>query len=121
MAAKKAPEENQPPNVGQLLRTHIKTKRLFRSALARKLNRSYVTVQGYEKKASLHVSVLWELSMAMKHNFLLDIASQLPKEFSTYAPQDTTAEDRIRDLETENEHLKSQVDLLKEVLAMRPV
>jgi len=50
--------------------------------LACKPGRTFRTLAGYEKNSAIQTAVLWELCHALKHNFFLDIACQLPAEFT---------------------------------------
>jgi hypothetical protein len=105
------------PHIGNMLRTHIKKHRLFRSVLARMLGRDYSTVHKYEKKQSLHCKLLWELSLAIKHNFFADLAAQLPPDFTTTAPDPTLPlQERIAALEEENKVLTTKVETLMAVM-----
>ncbi|MBK5214672.1 MAG: hypothetical protein JJE55_13535 [Flavobacteriaceae bacterium] len=105
------------PHIGNMLRTHLKKHRLFRSVLARMLGRDYAVVLKFEKKDSLQCSLLWELSMAIKHNFFADLAAQLPPDFSTDAPDPTLPfQERIAALEEENRLLNAKVETLMAVV-----
>ncbi len=105
------------PHIGKMLHTHIKKHRLFRSVLARILGRDYSTVHKYEKKETLQCKLLWELSLAIKHNFFADLAAQLPPDFTSYAPDTTLPlQERIAALEEENKVLKTKVETLMAVV-----
>jgi transcriptional regulator with XRE-family HTH domain len=84
---------------GEMLRKYIKTKRISKAALSRKMNIIDNTILRYEKSAALKSNHIFELSVAMEHNFFLDIAALLPKNYSTDAPIDTTLSDKIAQLE----------------------
>ena len=116
MIENKAEDEQEAPNIGLIIKRLFKEKRIYRSALSRKLKVRLNTVMDYEKRASMQTLPLWNLSVALKHNFFLDIAHQLPSDFMTFAPVNTTLPDRIAALEKENELLKAQLDILKEVM-----
>ncbi|WP_432672431.1 hypothetical protein [Flavobacterium sp. SM2513] len=115
-------EDNTPlgselvPDIGAFIARYFKEKRTYKSALARKLKVRPQTVLGYRQKKSMQTQTIWTLSLELKHNFMKDLADQLPKEFSTFSPKDTTLQDRIAALETENELLKAQLAVLKEVM-----
>jgi hypothetical protein len=107
----------QLPHIGNMLRTHIKKHRLFRSVLTRILGKPYSVVLRYEKKESLQCSLLWELSIAIKHNFFADLAAQLPPTFTTNAPDPTLPlQQRIAALEEENKLLNAKVETLMAVV-----
>ena len=113
MAAK---EEVKAPNIGSMLRTYYKKHKINRAALARKLNLHRVTVAKYDARSSLQVHILWDVAVALQHNFFADLAAQLPKSYTTYVPEDTTQAQRIAQLEDENKILAGQLELLKGVM-----
>ena len=108
--------ETTAPNIGALISRVYKEKRTYKSALARKLGVRPTTALNYAKKTSMQTTTLWKLSLILRHNFLKDLADQLPKEFSTYAPKDSSLANRIALLEQENELLKAQLAVLKDVM-----
>ncbi len=113
MAAKK---ELNAPNIGSMLRVHYKKRKINRAALARKLNLHRVTVANYDARSSLQVRILWDVAVALQHNFFADIAAQLPPAYTTNIPEDTTQAQRIAQLEEENKILAGQLELLKGVM-----
>lgn len=117
MATQNYNSQKSGPDIGQMLTEYIEERRISKASLSRKLQRSQVTVHKYMKRSSLQAEILWQLSTAMKHNFFLDLAAQLPPEFSTKAPDPTLPlQDRIAVLEEENKLLHAKVDTLMEVV-----
>jgi hypothetical protein len=108
------------PHVGELINAFIKKNRWPKSVIARKTLRSPVTIEGFLKRPSLQIAILWEISHATHYNFIADLAAQLPVDYGSNAPNATQAlEDRIAQLEQELEKMTDERDLLKEVLAKR--
>lgn len=58
--------------------------------------------------------------MALKHNFVSDIAAQMPAAFSTDAPADTSKDARIRELEEALLKVTTERDVLERVMGGRP-
>ncbi|PHR13909.1 MAG: hypothetical protein COA40_05240 [Aequorivita sp.] len=117
MSSKKFTLEEYPlPHLGTKLKEHIKTRRISKAALARAINKKDQEILRYQKRNSFQCALLWELSLVMKHNFFMDLAVQLPQEFSTYAPVDTSKDDRIAQLEDEVKMLTRERDLLSGIL-----
>ena len=104
------------PEIGPIVARYFKEKRTYKSALSRKLGVRPQTVLDYRKKKTMQTQTIWSLSLALKHNFLKDLADQLPKEFTSFSPPDTTLQDRISVLEKENELLHAQLSILMEVM-----
>ena len=109
-------ESESVPDIGLIIARYFKEKRTYKSSLSRKLGVRPQTVLEYRKKKTMQTQTIWTLSLALKHNFLKDLADQLPKEFTSFSPQDDTLQDRIAALEKENELLKAQLSVLKEVI-----
>ncbi|MBT0608622.1 hypothetical protein [Aequorivita echinoideorum] len=108
--------KTKAPDVGSMLQMHYKKHKINRAALARKLNLHRVTVAKYDQRSSLHVRVLWDVAIALEHNFFADIAAQMPKEYATNVPQNNVQAERIAALEAENALLKSKVETLMQVV-----
>ena len=106
-----------PPHIGQMLKQHFRNKRLRRGAVARHLQKSYGTVYNYQSAANLRTHTLWQLCLTLKHNFFMDLAGQLPPDFTTNAPDPTLPlRERIAALEEENKVLTTKVETLMAVL-----
>jgi plasmid maintenance system antidote protein VapI len=70
-------------NVGQLLTAVFAARRIRKAALARAMQINAVQINNYLKNESIQTSRLLEISMHLKHNFFMDIAQQLPEDFTT--------------------------------------
>lgn len=116
MEKKKLEAISTVPPIGLILTRFIKERRVFKSALARKLLVSPQTVQAYLKKNTMQTETIWKLSLALKHNFLQDLADQLPKDFSTYAIKDLSLQEKCTALEEELKIANAQLTVLKEVM-----
>jgi hypothetical protein len=101
-------------NFGQMLKTYIDRKRIAKSELARVIGVNDSQIIAYQKRTSLQLGLVLRLSHAMKHNFFLDIAAQLPATFSTDVPIDDAKDLRILELERQVEILLAQKEVLLE-------
>ena len=104
------------PHIGNILTTFYKTRKINKTALARAIHRAKPTVHKYDTRSSLQCNVLWDISVAVQHNFFADLAAKLPPTYTTNKPEDTTQAQRIAQLEEENKILTGQLELLKEVM-----
>lgn len=93
-------------DTGKLLRNHFKNKRFFKVGLSESMNVNYQQIAYYLKCKSIDVNKLIDFSFATKHNFLLDIALKLPKDFGVLI-----ADDKMKD--NEIIHLKEQIRILE--------
>src|SRR5690606_1280399 len=105
------------PDFGHLMRNRINARRISKAALASNANVSSQKMHRWLGSQSLQLRAIWELSIAMKHNFLQDLAAQLPPNFTTNAPDPTLPlQERIAALEEENKLLNAKLETLKEVM-----
>lgn len=102
-------------HIGSLIKSYIDRNKISKAALARKINRTDSAVLQLQKRASLQLGIVMELSHALKHNFFADIAAQLPETYTTDAPADNTDKEKIARLEQEIIILKAE----KAVLLLR--
>lgn len=103
-------------HVGQLIKSYIDTKRIAKSAVARKIGKTDNDMLRYQRSASLKTEVLLMLSHALQHNFFADIAALLPAHYNTDAPQDPTKDNRIGELEQQVKLLQAEKAILLEAL-----
>ena len=56
----------------------------------------------------------------MRHNFLLDLAAQLPPDFTTHAPDNTLAlQEELEQLREENKILSAKLEELRNAIGKR--
>ncbi|REG90789.1 hypothetical protein [Flavobacterium aquicola] len=104
---------------GELLSAYCDRERIFKSGLARKTGIGYQSLLKYLKSENISVNTLLKLSEGLEHNFLMDIAVKLPKNYSTDAPTDQTAADKIQALERKIELLEAEKQVLLQVLGAK--
>ncbi|WP_296143484.1 hypothetical protein [uncultured Flavobacterium sp.] len=109
-------ENNDRINFGTLLQAYFKKNRIYKSALARKINRSDSVIAAYQKRPSMQSAIIAELSHAMKHNFFADLADLLPESYSKDETKWIEKDARIASLEREIEILKAEKEVLLVVL-----
>jgi len=107
--------QHQSPSTGQLLVSYFDRKRINRADLSRKLNLSIGSVLNYQKNDTIQSALLWDISVALSHNFFMDIAVQMPKEFTTEADLYSEKNKKNTELEQEIMILKVERDLLLKV------
>jgi hypothetical protein len=105
-----------PMHIGELVKEYLVRKRIYKSALARKINKRDTDILRYQKSVSLKTEVLFLLSDALEHNFFADIAALLPSHYSSSAPVDTSKDEIIENLTKQVELLKAREEVLLEAL-----
>lgn len=103
MAGKKPPETNGL-HVGRLVKEVLERKRVTHAAIARATHRHQSNIGTLIKKPSTQVYVLWELSLALKHNLFRDIAAQL----------DAATEGKLQEGVETVESLRSELEALRQ-------
>ena len=107
---------NTTIHIGQLLNDYFDKHRTRKAALARLLQVKPTSILRYQKRDSLQISILINISHALKHNFLMDIAQELPQEYTTNKPLFVEKDAEIEALKKEVETLKTQNQLLMQLM-----
>lgn len=90
-------------------------QRVTHAVLARRTGRQQSSIKHMLKGTSLQTYILWELSMALDHNFFSDLSAQLNAATEGKLQQNT---DRIEELEQENRKLKEERHYLRKAVDM---
>ena len=106
----------QSPNTGKMLTEYFEKKRIYKAPLGRKLNLSINSILGYQKNSTIQTAILWDLSTALSHNFFMDLAVLMPKEFTTEVDLFLEKDEKIAQLEHEILILKTEKEILLKVV-----
>lgn len=104
------------PHIGQMLRKHVKQKRIFQSGWARKQGITAKAIGNYLKRPTMRIDTLFTICQVLEYNFFTDIAQQLPAELPPAIRHEN--EQQFEIVKQENEQLKLQVATLKETLGL---
>ncbi len=110
---------NEGFHIGKYLTQIIEFKKLKRSEITSSMGVQYSAFYGYESRPSLQYSILYRLCHAMKYNLFLDIANTLPADFEHNSKLTSAKDDLIKQLQDENQKLKWENDLLKEIIVKK--
>lgn len=103
-------------NVGRLVTTEQKRQRLTHAILARRMSRDQSSVKSMLSHTSIQTYLVWELSVALNHNFFADLAQQLNAATEGKLEQQTTELQQLKQehekLKEEHAYLKKAIDLL---------
>jgi hypothetical protein len=106
-------------NIGRMLTQYMMKNKLTKSELALLINKHRVTVMKYTENESMQTNTLIDISYALKHNFLQDVANGLPIDFTSNKPidperaaQEEAQKTLIAQLKEENNTLRIQNELL---------
>lgn len=106
-------------HTGELLSAYYNRKGIYKSELARKTGIGYQSILRQRKLKTMAVDDLLKISEALQHNFLMDIAAQLPKTFTTDAPVDATAANEIEALKEKIKLLEAEKQILLQVVGTK--
>ncbi|MDR6846320.1 helix-turn-helix domain-containing protein [Flavobacterium granuli] len=106
-------------HTGELLSAYYNRKRIYKSALARKTGIDYQAILKHRKSNTIEVDTLLKISAVLEHNFLMDIAVQLPKTYTTDAPIDAAAANEIESLKEKIKLLEAEKQLLLQVIGAK--
>ncbi len=104
------------PHVGELLTQYFEEHRTYKSALARVLKKHKSVILHYQKRSTLQFRILWELSHALEHNFLQDLADHLPSEYTTNAVREALRDEEVERLQGELNLAKAQITMLYDIV-----
>ena len=96
---------------GKMLAEYFELHSVNKAALSRKMGMAPSTIQKYMESDSLQFRILWKISVALKHNFLAELTSQLPTEIV-----DPVKSARELELEKELEKLKFELSIYKNIV-----
>ncbi len=105
--------EKTSPHIGDMLKQYVKQRRIYKAGWARHQNVQWKTVAGYLKKPSIQTKTLFAICHVLKYNFFADLAATLPPE---YPHSPTTQDEKNLQLEKENEKLRIEIGVLREVV-----
>lgn len=100
----KAPNKVATLDTGSMLRKVQQNKRVTYAVLGRRAERAQSTIKRFMTGTTIQCSVLWDLSVALNHNFFSDLAQQL----------NAATEGKLEQQQTELEQLKLEYQRIKE-------
>jgi plasmid maintenance system antidote protein VapI len=103
-------------NLGKLIRSRQQQQRITHAVLARRLKRDQSAIKRMLNNTSIQTYLVWELSVALGHNFFTDLAQQLDAATEGRLEKQTTELDELKleyaRLKEERDYLRKAVDLL---------
>ena len=102
------------PHMGKLISKHIKQAGINKAAVARKLSISSGTMSRYGKNKSVQAGILWNVGMAIKHNFFAELGTLMPIPFVNTEFEKSIAELQ-QQLVEKDVQIKEKDDRIKEL------
>lgn len=103
-------------HIGQRIKKYVKENGVSQAAWSRRQGITQRTIWKYMKSENMRTDTLFSICQELKYNFLREIADQLPADLPPHSPN--PLEQRVKELEKENEKLKIEIGVLREVAGM---
>ena len=108
--------ENDPKNLGNYIHWHIMQNKIKKRSVSDALGVLPTTLNQYFKQPSFQFSILWRISQAVKHNFLMELGEQLGIAYETKTEAALKAQ-----LQEKEEYIKDIENQLKVYKAIHKV
>lgn len=110
--------ENLPaPHMGQMIESALPFHGLTRSQLARRLGNTSQAVSAIIGQPTLQAAKLWEVCLAMEHDFFADLSDRLPDHIKP-SPENA-AQRHIASLEQQIRDLQKEVEIYQRALRLK--
>ena len=98
--------DDDPKDLGNFIRWHIEQNKIKKRTVSDYLGVLPTTLNQYFKQSSFQFSILWRVSLAVKHNFLMELGEKLNIPYETKAEKALKAqllekEEYIKELESQ--------------------
>ena len=109
-----SPQDQQYPEIGNFIHYHILQQTKTKREIAKAMGIPPKGLRAYFKRDTLQFTILWKLSIVLKHNFLAQLGEYLPYRFETLQEKAFKKElaakiDYIQKLETQLETLREMI------------
>jgi hypothetical protein len=105
--------DNDPKHLGNYIKWHIEQNKIKKRTVSDFLGVLPTTLNQYFKQPSFQLSILWRVSLAVKHNFLMQIGEELNIPYETKAEKEL--KNQLLEKEKEVEKLKTQLGVFREI------
>ena len=110
----KVVKKGDNPALGNFVRYYLHQNKVEMKTVSDGLGVHYNTVNKYLKNTSFQFTILWRISKIVNYNFLMDLGEWLGIPFETKAEK--ALKEQIELLQKENQDLKKENELLRELL-----
>lgn len=100
--------------MGNYIKWHLESNKIKKKSVSDFLNVQAITLNRYFKQSSFQFSILWRISLAVKHNFLMQLGEELNIPYETKAEKELKTQ--LENLQQENRDLKRDNELLRDIL-----
>lgn len=108
---------NNLPHMGTFIKNKIDEKNISYAEVARRMNVTQPTINGYFFQSTLQTKTIWKLSHAINNNLFTDLTKLLPTALQN--TNKTAFHDIIDAQQQEIIDLKKEIAIYKEILTKR--
>ena len=105
--------ENDAPPLGNFINWHFQQNKIKKKDIAAFLQIRPTTLTQYFKQPSLQFAILWRISRAVQHNFIMELGERLAIPYETKAEKELKAQ--LAEKEKQIETLQTQLNLFKQI------
>ena len=105
--------DNDPKNLGNYIQWHIEQNKIKKRSVSEALGILPTTLNQYFKQPSFQFNILWRISLAVKHNFLMELGEQMDIPYETKAEKALKAQ--LQEKEEHIKELESQLRVYKQI------
>jgi hypothetical protein len=103
-------------HAGNLILGYIKTNKISRASLSRKLGISYPALYRLLRQTKMNTWQVEAFSHALKHDFFIDFSNLMPKNYHSNLKPNSDIETRLAQLETDLKQVTIERDILLKVM-----
>ena len=105
--------DNDPKNLGNYIQWHIEQNKIKKRSVSETLGILPTTLNQYFKQPSFQFNILWRISLAVKHNFLMELGEQMDIPYETKTEKALKAQ--LQEKEEHIKELESQLRVYKQI------
>jgi hypothetical protein len=105
--------ENDSPPLGNFIKWHFQQNKTKKKKVSDFLQVLPTTLNQYFKQPSFQFAILWRISQAVQHNFLMELGERLAIPYETKAEKEL--KNQLAENEKQIETLQTQLDVFKKI------
>jgi hypothetical protein len=105
--------ENDAPPLGNFINWHLHVNKIKKKNVSEFLGVLPTSLNGYFKQPSFQFVILWRISQAVQHNFLMELGERLAIPYETKAEKEL--KNQLAESEKQIETLQTQLEVFKKI------
>ncbi len=101
------------PALGNYIHWHIQQNKIAKKTVSEFLGVLPTTLNQYFKQSSFQFTILWRISQAVQHNFLMELGERLDIAYETKAEK--ALKTALAEKQKQLENLETQLQVFKEI------